>query len=109
MKNDLAERVGQNPILGPQDLRPTAEGMEATCLLNQVVFRYNNKRSLGCCLFLAIAFWGSGIAALKYAPPVIALLQLLSIWVAGRILRGLPAMSGGSPLIESCIASTLEA
>jgi hypothetical protein len=40
-------------------------------------------------LFLGIAYWGSGIAALKYALPVIALLQLLSIRVAGQIFRGL--------------------
>lgn len=42
-------------------------------------------RFLGCALFLAIAHWGSGVAALKYALPVIALLQLLSIPVAARI------------------------
>jgi YQGE family putative transporter len=42
-------------------------------------------RFLGCTLFLAIAHWWSGIAALKYSLPVIALLQLLSIPVAGRI------------------------
>jgi MFS transporter, YQGE family, putative transporter len=42
-------------------------------------------RFLGCTLFLAIAHWWSGIAALKYALPVVALLQLLSIPVAARI------------------------
>jgi YQGE family putative transporter len=46
-------------------------------------------RFLGCGLFLGIAYYWSGIAALKYALPVIALLQLLSIRVAGQILRGL--------------------
>ena len=46
-------------------------------------------RLLGCGLFLAFAYWGSGIAALKYALPVIALFQLLSIRVAGQISRGL--------------------
>ncbi|HTW81029.1 MAG TPA: hypothetical protein VME23_15890 [Terracidiphilus sp.] len=46
-------------------------------------------RLLGCGLFLGIAYWGSGIAALKYALPVIALLQLLSIRVAGQISRDL--------------------
>jgi hypothetical protein len=46
-------------------------------------------RFAGCTLFLAIAKWGSGVAALRYALPVIALLQLLSIRVAGRILREL--------------------
>jgi len=49
-------------------------------------------RFLGCVLFLAIASWGSGIAALRYAMPVIALLQLISIPVAKRILRELKGM-----------------
>jgi len=50
-------------------------------------------RFLGCAVFLAIAHWWSGIAALKYALPVVASLQLLSIPVARRIgqqtLRGI--------------------
>lgn len=46
-------------------------------------------RCLGCGLFLAIAYGWSGTAALKYALPVIALLQLLSIRVTGQISRGL--------------------
>jgi YQGE family putative transporter len=50
-------------------------------------------RALGCTLFLAIAFWGSGNAALRYALPIIALLQLLSIPVAAGIFRGLKAVS----------------
>ena len=66
-------------------------------------------RALGCGLFLGIAFWGSGVAALKYALPVIAMLQLLSIWVARRILRGLPAASSGIPLVEILTANKLEA
>jgi YQGE family putative transporter len=48
-------------------------------------------RFLGCVLFLSIAHWWSGVAALKYALPVIALLQLLSIRVAGQIYRSLQA------------------
>jgi YQGE family putative transporter len=46
-------------------------------------------RFLGCVLFLAIAHWGSGVAALKLALPAIALFQLLSIPVARQISRGL--------------------
>lgn len=46
-------------------------------------------RLIGCGLFLAIAHWASGVAALKYAVPVIALVQMLSIPVANRIARGL--------------------
>jgi len=42
-------------------------------------------RFLGCVLFLAIDAWWSGVAALKFALPVVALLQLLSMRVAGRI------------------------
>jgi YQGE family putative transporter len=53
-------------------------------------------RCLGCCLFLGIAYWWSGVAALKYALPVIALLQLLSIRVAGQISQGLEA-TGSTP------------
>ena len=49
-------------------------------------------RFAGCTLFLAIAHWASGIAALKYAVPVIALLQLLSIPVANQIALGLKAV-----------------
>jgi YQGE family putative transporter len=54
-------------------------------------------RCLGCGLFLAIAYGWSGNAALKYALPVIALLQLLSIRVAGQIFRGLAAAGTTSP------------
>src|SRR5579871_3396973 len=46
MKNDLAQRFGQNPILRPQDLCPSVEGMEVTCLLNPGVFRYQGKIGL---------------------------------------------------------------
>lgn len=41
--NDLAERFDQNPILRPQDLKPSVEGMEITCLLNPGVFRYQER------------------------------------------------------------------
>lgn len=41
--NDLARRFDENPILKPQSLRPSREGMEVTCLLNPGVFRYEGK------------------------------------------------------------------
>jgi predicted GH43/DUF377 family glycosyl hydrolase len=41
--NDLAQRFAENPILRPQDLRPSLEGMEVTCLLNPGVFRFEDK------------------------------------------------------------------
>ena len=66
-------------------------------------------RSLGCCLFLGIAYWGSGVAALKYALPVIALLQLLSIRVAGQIQRGLTAAGNSTSPVVSHAVSTMEA
>jgi predicted GH43/DUF377 family glycosyl hydrolase len=40
---DLAQRFGENPILKPEDLRPSVEGMEVTCLLNPGVFRFQGK------------------------------------------------------------------
>lgn len=46
-------------------------------------------RILGCLVFLAITYSWSGVAALKYALPVIALVQLYSIQVAGKVSRDL--------------------
>ncbi|MGA7343149.1 MAG: MFS transporter [Terracidiphilus sp.] len=62
---------------------------------NEYAYIFNHEfglftgRCLGCGLFLYIDYQWSGTAALKYALPVIALLQLLSIRVAGQIFRGL--------------------
>ncbi len=62
---------------------------------NEYAYIFNHEfglflgRCLGCGLFLAIAYGWSGNAALKYALPIIALLQLLSVRVAGQIFRGL--------------------
>jgi beta-1,2-mannobiose phosphorylase / 1,2-beta-oligomannan phosphorylase len=41
--NDLARRFEQNTILRPQDLSPSVEGMEVTCLLNPGVFRFEGR------------------------------------------------------------------
>ena len=41
--SDLAKRFGQNPILKPQDIRPSVDGMRVSCLLNPGVFRYQGK------------------------------------------------------------------
>jgi YQGE family putative transporter len=65
-------------------------------------------RCLGCGLFLGIAYGWSGNAALKYALPVIALLQLLSIRVAGQIFRGLAA-AGTTSTAASFTGLTSEA
>jgi YQGE family putative transporter len=44
-------------------------------------------RLVGCGLFILMAIYVSHIIALKYALPVIALIQLASIWVAKDILN----------------------
>jgi YQGE family putative transporter len=73
---------------------------------NQYAYIFNHEfglftgRCLGCGLFLGIAYWWSGIAALKYALPVIALLQLLSIRVAGQISRGLDKAGNSSSALS---------
>jgi YQGE family putative transporter len=70
---------------------------------NEYAYLFNHElglftgRCLGCVLFLAIAHWWSGVAALKYALPVVALLQLFSLRVAGQISRSLQ-MVGRTPL-----------
>ena len=81
---------------------------------NEYAYIFNHEfglftgRLLGCGLFLGIAYGWSGNAALKYALPVIALLQLLSIRVAGQIARGLDAASSTSPA-ASFAGRTMEA
>lgn len=59
-------------------------------------------RALGCALFLAINYCASSTAALKYAMPIIALIQLYSIRVAAKISRQLASLqiqdTPGSPL-----------
>jgi YQGE family putative transporter len=81
---------------------------------NEYAYIFNHEfglflgRCLGCGLFLGIAYLWSGIAALKYALPVIALLQLLSLRVAGQIFLGLAAAGTTSP-VESFAGHTSEA
>ncbi|MEO6547000.1 MAG: glycoside hydrolase family 130 protein [Ferruginibacter sp.] len=40
---DIAKRFAENPLLSPQDLKPSTEGLEITCLLNPGVFQYLGK------------------------------------------------------------------
>jgi YQGE family putative transporter len=81
---------------------------------NEYAYIFNHEfglflgRCLGCGLFLGIAYGWSGVAALKYALPVIALLQLLSIRVAGQISRGLAA-AGTTSSVASLAGHTSEA
>lgn len=82
---------------------------------NEYAYIFNHEfglfagRCLGCGLFLGIAYGWSGNAALKYALPVIALLQLLSIRVAGQIFRGLAAAGSSTSPTASLTANTMEA
>ena len=82
---------------------------------NEYAYIFNHEfglftgRCLGCGLFLGIAYGWSGNAALKYALPVIALLQLLSIRVAGQISRGLTAAGNLTSPVASLAANTMEA
>lgn len=41
--SDIAKRFIQNPLLSPQDLKPSTDGLEITCLLNPGVFQYEGK------------------------------------------------------------------
>ena len=81
---------------------------------NEYAYIFNHEfglfvgRCLGCGLFLGIAYWWSGTAALKYALPVIALLQLLSIGVAGQIFRAITAADRTSS-VASFTKQTTEA
>lgn len=59
---------------------------------NEYTYIFNHElglyagRLLGCGLFIIIAFYVSQVAALKYALLTIAVLQLLSIWVARKTI-----------------------
>jgi MFS transporter, YQGE family, putative transporter len=81
---------------------------------NEYAYIFNHEfglftgRCLGCGFFLGIDYWWSGIAALKYALPMIALLQLLSIRVAAQIFRGLDK-AGNTSSALSFAGNTSEA
>ncbi len=100
--------LAYNPIeLQVVDAVSRAEGRSEYAYFFNHEFGLFTGRFIGCFLFLAIAHWWSGVAALKYALPVIALLQLFSIRVAGQISRGLkeacriPLPGFGGPTAES--------
>jgi beta-1,2-mannobiose phosphorylase / 1,2-beta-oligomannan phosphorylase len=40
---DMANRLGQNPLLSPKDIVPSSAGMRIECLLNPGVFQFQNK------------------------------------------------------------------
>ena len=43
LQMDFARRNIHNPILKPEDIKPSIEGMKIECLLNPGVFRFENK------------------------------------------------------------------
>lgn len=82
--------LAYNPIeMGVIDRMAALDGRSEYAYFLNHEFALFAGRSLGCVLFLAIDARWSGVAALKYALPVVALLQMLSIRVAGRISRDL--------------------
>jgi len=40
---DIAERFGRNPLLRPEDVPPSRDGLAVTCLLNPGAFRFRGK------------------------------------------------------------------
>jgi YQGE family putative transporter len=79
---------------------------------NEYAYFFNHEfglvagRGLGCVLFLAVAHFWSGVAALQYALLAIALLQMFSIRVAGQIHRNLEAVDH-TPLPDFSKSSTI--
>jgi YQGE family putative transporter len=55
-------------------------------------------RLVGCGLFIVLAIYVSRVFALKYALPVIAVIQLASIWVAKDLLSS-AARAGQQPVL----------
>ncbi len=95
--------------LGVIDVVSRLEGRNEYAYIFNHEFGLFAGRCLGCGLFLGIAYGWSGKAALKYALPVIALLQLLSIRVAGQIFRGLAATGSSTSPVASLAGNTMEA
>lgn len=90
--------LAYNPIeLRVVDVVSRLEGRSEYAYFFNHEFGLFAGRFLGCTLFLAIVKWGSAVAALKYALPIIALLQLLSIWVAANISRGMKLVGEVEP------------
>ncbi len=71
---------------------------------NQYAYIFNHEfglfagRCLGCGFFLVIASYVSDIAALKYALPAIAILQMFSLVVARQTLTGAAAINSKTAL-----------
>lgn len=82
--------LAYNPIeLQVVDTVAAVEGRSEYAYFFNHEFGLFAGRFAGCVLFLAIVHWGSGIAALRYALPIVALAQMLSIPLAARISKEL--------------------
>ncbi|HWZ14739.1 MAG TPA: hypothetical protein VNW95_05825 [Mucilaginibacter sp.] len=63
---------------------------------NQYAYFFNHEfglyigRLLGCGLFIFLALYISDVVALKYALPIVGVLQVLSIFVAKHVLKQIP-------------------
>jgi YQGE family putative transporter len=63
---------------------------------NQYAYFFNHEfglyvgRFFGCGLFILLAFYISDVVALKYALPIVGVLQVLSVFVAKHILKQIP-------------------
>ncbi|MGB7191200.1 MAG: hypothetical protein WBD10_13745, partial [Acidobacteriaceae bacterium] len=68
---------------------------------NEYAYIFNHEiglfagRLFGCGLFILLAWNVSNIAALKYALPIIAILQIASIWVARNLIASAGRVKGG--------------
>lgn len=68
---------------------------------NEYAYIFNHEiglfagRFFGCGLFILLAWNVSNIAALKYALPIIAILQIASIWVARDLIASAGGVKGG--------------
>jgi YQGE family putative transporter len=76
------------------DIVSNLEGRNQYAYLFNCEFALFLGRFLGCSLFIALALYVSDVAALKYALPTIAGIQLISIWVTRSALSEAKAMTG---------------
>lgn len=73
------------------DYESRRTGRDRYAYLMSHEFGLLHGRMIGCGLMIALAVWFSGAIALRFAMPVIALAQMLSIPVYGWLTRGISA------------------
>ena len=57
---DIAERFGRNPLLRPEDVPPSRDGLAVTCLLNPGAFRFRAEPGFCCAWPRRPCFRGPG-------------------------------------------------